>query len=177
MVAKVVAQSREVKNASDVGDIILDAPRGKTLVFRLHILMEALRAIQYDRWNPITGDDSWARSRRGTLYIRSRHLMEPYLRLAASVMSLISKVQREDELASRIKLKYKTAYTDWKDYFYDLKDEDYCRLYSRLLAEGQDRRPIAMVVETRKRHIPKNGKWPVWCKPVLCTDHIDRASH
>ena len=173
IVNKIVAGSREIKTFDPDADPFV-VGRNKRADVRLHILMETLRWIssvpvhQGERKPP--SDES----PRGTRYVRSKYLLNPYLKSAHAVLSFIPKIQDRPEIGSVIALKYSRETLSWDEFFYDL--EEYCSLsnyLSRRQSESpNERRPIAVAVETVRTWDPKqarSGYWWVLTRAFRCS--------
>lgn len=173
IVTKIVAESREIKTF-DPDAAPLVATRNKRAEVRLHILMETLR---WDSSIPVPEGERTPPSDqppRGTRYVRSKHLLNPYLKSARAVLSFIAKIQDRPELASIFALKYGRETLSWGEFFYDL--EEYCELFN-YLSEHQreshnERRPIAIAVEILREWEPKrarSGYWRILARAFRCS--------
>ena len=166
-VARLVARSREIKKFDGNAVPLLDKARGHGAEFRLHILMEMQRVAAR---SPMGAEADSAASKRpfaGTRYVRSPHLLKPYLRMARAVLSLVARVRERPELARWITLTYSHMTVAWHDYFFDLGELG--KLYDHLHGLGQFRwnagnnQPVATVINIARTPVreAKHGQWQV----------------
>ena len=144
--------------------------QGYQAVFRLHILMEALRKAQYGLL-PSRGtqrSQSASAEPAGTEYIRSPKVLRPYFRSAKGILALASRLKNKEVLAHWISLKYGDRTIPWDEFFF--MPHEYRSLYELLEREKRNRssskysHPVAVVVRANdkfKEPIPMNGEWRV----------------
>ncbi len=166
IVKRLVRMSEEIKRFDEDAEPLLAAARGQAAEFRLHILMETLRAPRAGWGDPAHGAPSGAARSTGTKYVRSARLLPPYLRMAKAVLSLIARVQERPELAAQVSVKYGSRTIPWDKYFFDLSD--YAALHAHVAPKPETQgkqasRTVALAVKVIPGPLwhTRNDNWRV----------------
>jgi hypothetical protein len=107
ILTKYVAQSREIKSIDSRAAALL-AWKGNRVRFRLHILMEAFRWLRRNRYRGSLAPEQREQidPARGNRYVRTEHVLIPYMKTAKAIHSLVAAVQDHPELENFIEVVY-----------------------------------------------------------------------
>ena len=172
VVTRLVGSSRKIDRFDKNAEPLLARLRGKGAEFRIHILMEVLRALRNGPSGSTAISPEGEASPVGTRYVRSKNLLLPYLRIAKAVLSLVARVQDRPELAEQIRLKYGSRTIPWDNYFFDF--DDYGSFYDQVVPKEapskQGSRPVALAVEIipGAPRLTRSGSWQTSCRAIPC---------
>lgn len=166
-IKQIVRRSQEITKFERDAEPLLCGVRGDRPEFRLHILMEIIKAIQQVDGISEGDEGSINRRLRGNAYVRSNKYLKPYFRTAKSILSLIARCQTRSELSRLIRLRYGPHDIRWEEYFFDVHEHgalyEYLLRHEQFTREPGKGRPVSAVIKISGAPPRKNdyGSWEV----------------
>ena len=147
---KHVGISQEIKKLGKDIEPLLSSGGKKVAEYRLHILMEIIRASFTKFSSDIDGKGEINSNKfSGYKYVSSKKLLKPYIRSAKAILSFISRIGDRNELSRMISLRYGGNSIQWSDFFF--RSDEHETLYRSLSNHNQSiydpgaHRPMAVV--------------------------------
>jgi len=147
--------SQEIKKLGEDIEPLLVGGGKKVAEYRLHILMEIIRAsyTKFKSENDGDGDDGDDKF-SGYRYVRSQKHLKPFIKSAKAILSFISRIGDKNELSRMIALRYGESSISWNDFLF--KNDEHEALYRYLVEHKQfayapgRNRPVAVVLKLKQ---------------------------